>query len=267
MSDRHSRPLSRGRDGRADTPAGSDAAGSAGHLRTAIEQSIFAELSAEARARVLVGAQLRELPIGIIGRPLEGSSAVVPPLALIIHGRVRYSMRFPDGRRMALNYSGAGDLIGVSQVAIADDRRPDLFDGQVVVPATLVEATEPTTILELSVAGVVGAARTEPAVGWALAKEIARQAGNTQRLMATNVAFSIRARVARHLLNLAVDEDGHTLVKANQQDLADAVGSVREVVSRAISQFIAEGHVVRVGRTLEIVNLGNMLLIARGSAL
>ena len=173
-------------------------------------------------------------------------------------------MQFPDGRRMALNYAGAGELIGVANAAAADDRRPAIFDGQAVVPATLVEATQPTTLLELDAGSVVRAARTEASVGWALAKELARQAGNTQRLMATNVAFPIRARVARHLLNLAVDEAGRTIVRANQQDLADAVGSVREVVSRTISQFIAEGHLVRSGRTLEIVNLGNLLVVARG---
>ncbi|HKZ20229.1 MAG TPA: Crp/Fnr family transcriptional regulator, partial [Acidimicrobiia bacterium] len=53
-------------------------------------------------------------------------------------------------------------------------------------------------------------------------------------------AFStIRQRVARHLLDLATEsQDGSALVAdIDQQDLADAVGTLREVVVRALREL------------------------------
>lgn len=60
---------------------------------------------------------------------------------------------------------------------------------------------------------------------------------------------SVRQRIARHLLDLALDRPAGTgLVAAiSQQELADAVGSVREVVVRALRELRTEGA-VRTGR-------------------
>jgi len=41
-------------------------------------------------------------------------------------------------------------------------------------------------------------------------------------------------------------------VRASQQDLADAIGSVREVVARAVRGLIAAGYLERRGRDLVI---------------
>jgi len=60
---------------------------------------------------------------------------------------------------------------------------------------------------------------------------------------------TVRQRVARHLLDLASERQrGAELVaRVSQQDLADAVGSVREVVVRVLRELRAEG-LVRTGR-------------------
>ena len=64
------------------------------------------------------------------------------------------------------------------------------------------------------------------------------------RLLAGNTFGSLRQRVARHLLDLAAShQQGRGLiVKATQQELADAVGSVRPVVARIICDFRTRGH-------------------------
>jgi CRP/FNR family transcriptional regulator, cyclic AMP receptor protein len=56
---------------------------------------------------------------------------------------------------------------------------------------------------------------------------------------------SVSQRIARHLLDLASDQRGpHLLVAAiSQQDLADAVGTAREVVVRILRDLRAQGVV------------------------
>jgi CRP/FNR family transcriptional regulator len=56
---------------------------------------------------------------------------------------------------------------------------------------------------------------------------------------------TVRQRVARHLLDLAsTTQAGPALVVTiSQQELADAVGSVREVVVRVLRELREEGYV------------------------
>src|SRR6266511_2293016 len=59
----------------------------------------------------------------------------------------------------------------------------------------------------------------------------------------TSTFASVRQRIARHLLDLASERQrGSELVAAiSQQDLADAVGTVREVVVRSLRELRHEG--------------------------
>lgn len=52
---------------------------------------------------------------------------------------------------------------------------------------------------------------------------------------------SVRTRTICHLLDLAIEQGGEQTVVATVQDLALAVGSVREMVSRTLSELRAEG--------------------------
>ena len=57
---------------------------------------------------------------------------------------------------------------------------------------------------------------------------------------------SVRQRVATHLLDLASDRQrpgGRLVARVSQQELADAAGSVREVVARALRDLRAAGMV------------------------
>jgi len=62
-------------------------------------------------------------------------------------------------------------------------------------------------------------------------------------------AFSrVPERIARHLLDLASDDQGAMLVaRISQQQLADAVGTAREVVVRTLRELRDEG-IVETGR-------------------
>jgi CRP/FNR family transcriptional regulator len=60
---------------------------------------------------------------------------------------------------------------------------------------------------------------------------------------AINTFGSVRQRVAAHLLDLSSDQlrpQGRLVARVSQQELADAVGSVREVVARVLRDFRVE---------------------------
>ena len=54
---------------------------------------------------------------------------------------------------------------------------------------------------------------------------------------------SVRQRIARHLLDLAAEQQhaGPLVAAVTQQQLADAAGTVREVVARALKQLHQAG--------------------------
>jgi CRP-like cAMP-binding protein len=74
------------------------------------------------------------------------------------------------------------------------------------------------------------------------AEELTRQLHELLADLSDQAFMSIRQRLVRQLLLLATPGPGQCLVvRAAQQDLADAIGSVREVVTRNLHQLHVEG--------------------------
>jgi CRP/FNR family transcriptional regulator len=86
--------------------------------------------------------------------------------------------------------------------------------------------------------------QTDPAVARACAEELARQLIWSFDEIADQAFLSVRQRVARQLLDLAVhDDEGALVARISQQELADAIASGREVVSRALHELQRAGLV------------------------
>jgi CRP/FNR family transcriptional regulator, cyclic AMP receptor protein len=139
-------------------------------------------------------------------------------------------MTAPDGRQITVRYARAGDLVGI--VTIVGGPAP--VNVQILTDAAL---------LTLNVRTLQLSGQTEPLVGWLLAQETTRRLYDVLEVLAGNVFGSLRQRVARHLLDLAASrQQGRGLVaKVMQQEVADAVGSVRPVVARIIRELRTEG--------------------------
>ena len=102
----------------------------------------------------------------------------------------------------------------------------------------------PSTILGIDVGRLEEAARRDAAVAYALSEELSRRLDETLQQIAINAFGSVRQRVASQLLELATTKDrsdGRLSAHLSQQELADAVGSVREVVSRALGISVRPG--------------------------
>lgn len=153
-----------------------------------------------------------------------------PRCGLVIAGLIRVFMTSPDGRQITVRYARDGELLGIAAIVGG----PAPVSAQVLTDATL---------LMLNTQTVRQLGQTEPTVGWVIAQEVTRRLYDTLEALAGDAFGSLRQRVARHLLDLAASrQQGRGLVvKATQQELADAVGSVRPAVARIIRDLRGEG--------------------------
>ena len=150
-----------------------------------------------------------------------------PRAWLVVDGLVRVYLTSPQGRQVTVRYARAGDVLGIAVIV----------GGPADVAAQTLAASR---LFRIDVATLTEAGRRDARVSWALAEELNRRLYDTLQQTAVNAFGSVSQRVAAHLLDLASAEQrplGDLVAHVRQQELADAVGSVREVVARVLRDF------------------------------
>lgn len=165
--------------------------------------------------------------------------------ALILRGIARIFLLAPDGRRVTARYARPGALVG--SLTTAGARGPSLG----------VDAVTECELLELDRAALRDAAQANGHAAWALVEDLERRLHDSYAGMAANAFGTMRERVARHLLDSASEVAGRGDVVASitQQQLADSVGTVREVVARILGELREEGLVSTSRGQIRIVDL------------
>jgi CRP-like cAMP-binding protein len=107
-------------------------------------------------------------------------------------------------------------------------------------------------------------AQRDGGLAYLVARYLAEQLAEAQDLLAVDLFTDVRTRVARHLLDLAVLENGRFVVPASHQNIADAIGSVREVVTRSIKRLEAAGLVERDRRAMVLLDRAALHELASG---
>lgn len=151
-------------------------------------------------------------------------------------GRVRLSRTGPDGREQVLATIGAGENFNAVP----------LFDGH-PNPATA-RAMSPVQCLVLPRAALFGLIRRRPDLALALLRELAGELRGLVALVEDLAFRSVRERMARQLLREAAEGSA----ALTHQELAERVGTVREIAGRALRQFAHEG-LIRLKRGRVIV--------------
>jgi CRP/FNR family transcriptional regulator, cyclic AMP receptor protein len=195
-----------------------------------LRRGCWAGVPIETIESLIAGGRVVEFPPG----HTVYAEADAEALAVVMHGLLRVYMLAGDGRQVSVRYVRAGDLLGV----------PALVAGPAPV---FVQAVTSGSAFFFDVDHVRRAARNDASLAWALAEESVHRLYDVLEELAGNAFASVRQRVARHLLDLATSRPGasRTLTASvNQQDLANSVGSVREVVARVLADLRAE-HLVR----------------------
>lgn len=202
-----------------------------GRVGAAIAASNLRALPPESIASLTTGARTLFAPAGSTVH-YEGDDA--PHFELVLSGLVRVYVTAPDGRTMTVRYCRPGSILGAVS----------LFAERFSLPATI-QALVDCDLLALQPDVVGRLAESDPGVTRALLVELSERVVSFIAEIPSGAFASVRQRVARHLLDLASEHQrGPGLIApVSQQELADAVGTVREVVVRVLRDLRAEGIV------------------------
>ena len=217
----------------------------------ALAHSFLAELPAEVISELRAGGERADYPAGTtVYQP--GSE---PRAALVVRGLLRVFLASLEGRQVTVRYARPGDVLGIAV----------LVGG----PASVgVQAVEPSGLFRLSSRTLLAAARRDARVSWAIAGELNRRLYDTLEQTAVNAFGSVRQRVAAHLLDLASaqQEAGRLAARVSQQELADAAGSVREVVARVLRELRVAGVIATAADRIVILDATRLYAESGGSA-
>ncbi|HEY4189782.1 MAG TPA: Crp/Fnr family transcriptional regulator [Candidatus Limnocylindrales bacterium] len=211
-------------------------------VRAAIALSHLAAVPEPLLAPLLADAMRLGVPAGSFVRR-EGERG--PHIEVVISGLVRVYVSSPDGRTLTVRYCRRGAMIGAVS----------LFRPSYVMPGGL-QAIVDTDLLVLRADAVRTVSDRERAMADALIAELSERAYQFVTELPGASFASVRQRVARHLLDIAADQQQGPLLVApvSQQAMADAVGSVREVVVRALGDLRRDGLVATGGGEIRILD-------------
>lgn len=203
----------------------------AGLAREGMTRGFLFDLPPGAAERLLGEAIRINVPAGSIVYRDEESAR----LLVVVTGLLRIFVSSSDGRQVTVRYVRSGDVAGLALVV--GGPAPESIQA---MTSSLLVALRTATLREMLAA--------DPGVARACAEELGRQVHELLLDVAEQAFLPVRERLARELLRLAARGPGrHLVVTASQQELADAIGSVREVVTRTLHQ-LQEEQLVRVAR-------------------
>lgn len=205
-------------------------------VAAAIALSRLRKLPPATLDKLLANAMTVDVPRGVIDL-LQGRDGVYA--SMLVSGLVRAFRTTEDGRQMTVRYVRAGDLVAFASVHAL---KPGALAQQAMMPSRMLRF-HPDVILELT--------RRDLDVANIIAEDNAyRVYDYIDRIAGINFS-SMRQRVAEHLLDLAASDQQRgsapMVAHVSQQALADAIGSVREVVVRLLRELREEG-LIRTGR-------------------
>jgi len=205
-------------------------------LRGAIGESFLATLGDDTVRSLAEGAVRVEAPAGTW---IRSDPRFSPTVRLVAQGLLRIVRTVPDGRTITQRYMRRGEVGGIAGVFMPPNTRNT---GRV---DTIVHSVFYEFRNEIWRQG----AERDVRVCVALLRELGRIAELSMELMADRALASMRQRVVGQLLDAAVYADGvDPIAPVTQQQLADGVGSAREVVARILHSLREEHLVVtRVG--------------------
>jgi len=201
--------------------------------RRALDASPFGALPSAAIDRLLASAVLLDAPAGAILYRAEDPARG----ALVVDGLVRLYITSVDGRQLTIRYVRGGEQVGVGTAI----HGPFAASAQAVIDCSL---------LWFSVPVLRDLAMTDVRVAWPLAEELGRRLAGLMDATASAAFGSVRQRVARQLLDLCVrgQRGPELMAHVNQQAIADAVGTTREVVARTLRD-LRDAGLIKTGRS------------------
>ncbi|MBC7234592.1 MAG: Crp/Fnr family transcriptional regulator [Chloroflexi bacterium] len=197
----------------------------------------FAELDETERQDLATTATVRTLARGEI-LALEGDEC--HRVYIVAQGRIQALKMSAEGREQVV----AELLPGQVFYAVP------ALDGQ-GVPTTTQAATR-ATVIGFECQQFVHLLATHPTVAMHLLRDFAARLRRLSQLVEDLALRPVSARLARLLVERALSPQGHRMT---QREMASRLGTVREVVSRALSEFEGRGWIAVHRGRIDILDL------------
>jgi CRP/FNR family transcriptional regulator len=213
-------------------------AGDSDTLVTAVLLAAFPSLGRETRAELESAARSRTLSVGEVLYSADGP----PRVGVLVSGLLRTVVPMPDGRRVTLHHIRSGGIYGLTTIFHPVPLR--------------VEVVRRAIVIEIDPATVERVARKSADLGWLISRQLAGAVLQVPAMIEEFGFKPVRQRVARQLLDLCVRDphQGLLVARVRRQDLAESVGSAREVVSRCLRSFRDAGFITVASASITILN-------------
>ena len=178
------------------------------------------------------------------GEAIEHGAGDAPGLVfLIVEGLARIYVRSESGREVTVRYAARAELIGLPALAAGRSN-----------PGVAIKVMIDTECVSLPARSLLHLAASDAGVAWPVARYIADTLHRSEQLWSSNMFQQMQPRVAYHLLELCTRDDKGLVVYATQDEVARAVGSVREVVARTLREFSDAGLIERGPRAIRLLD-------------
>jgi CRP/FNR family cyclic AMP-dependent transcriptional regulator len=169
----------------------------------------------------------------------EGDSS--DTLFVILAGKVKAFVSDSEGHELILNTQGAGDYVG----EMALDGKPR---------SASVVTLEPSTFSVVQREPLREAIRRNPDFALDMIAKVIERARESTENVKNLALLDVYGRVARLLLNMAVETEGRLRIpdKLTQQEIAERVGASRDMVSRIFRDLTIGGYITVENRYITI---------------
>jgi CRP/FNR family transcriptional regulator, cyclic AMP receptor protein len=195
-------------------------------------------LSAEELSAISAHASARTFPRNAV---ILNEGDRTDSLYIILEGRVKAFVSDADGKEVALSTQGAGEYFG--EMVLDEGPR-----------SASVMTLEPSRFLIVPKADFKDFLTKNPAFAVRLIEKLIHRARALTENVKSLALMDVYGRIARLLLELAVQQDGKLVIneRLTQKDIASRVGASREMVSLILKDLTAGGYLRHEGHTLII---------------
>jgi CRP/FNR family transcriptional regulator, cyclic AMP receptor protein len=187
---------------------------------------------------VLSDAELKAVSQRAVTRTFAKNTVVVSEgdrtdsLYIIVSGRVKIYVSDDKGKEIILNQAGPGEYFG--EMALDEGPR-----------SASVMTLEPTRFLVVPKEDFATFLAKSPEFSLHLIRKLIRRVRALTHDVKSLALMDVYGRVARMLLELAVERDGVLVIEGRptQQEMANRVGASREMISRILTDLAGGGYI------------------------
>lgn len=191
---------------------------------------LFSELDTDELAKLARIAVIRKYPRN---STIFHEGDYADALYLLRSGRVKIQLTDISGKEVIVSVLESGESFG--EMALIDSHERC---AQVVTMSTC-------ELIQISSSEFKRLLSDSPDLSLVLLRQMANRLRQANRNIGTLASLDVLGRVARLLLEYAIDEEGQLIVKdlPTQREIASMVGASREMVNRVFKHLTSRGYV------------------------